>query len=173
MILTEYDIQYKTQKAIKGSVLDDHMAHQTVEDYQSMKFDFPDEDIMTLDNVEDFRPYDGPEQGSRWTLYFDRASNALGNGIGAMLISPEGCHTPFTAKLCFNCTNNMTEYEACIFGLKAAIDLRIKSLVVFGDSALVISQIKGECGNVFLFKMSFGWNFSDNPCESYALVNFC
>ena len=25
-------------------------------------------------------------------------------------------------------------------------------------------------GNVFLFKMSFGWNFSDNPCESYALV---
>ena len=26
-------------------------------------------------------------------------------------------------------------------------------------------------GNVFLFKMSFGWNFSDNPCESYALVN--
>ena len=27
-------------------------------------------------------------------------------------------------------------------------------------------------GNVFLFKMSFGWNFSDNPCESYTLVNF-
>ena len=26
-------------------------------------------------------------------------------------------------------------------------------------------------GNVFLLKMSFGWNFSDNPCESYALVN--
>ena len=38
----------------------------------------------------------------------------------------------------------MAEYEACIFGLKAAIDLGIKSLIVFGDSALVISQIKGE-----------------------------
>ena len=38
----------------------------------------------------------------------------------------------------------MAEYEACIFGLKAAIDLGIKSLVVFGDSALVISQVKGE-----------------------------
>ena len=38
----------------------------------------------------------------------------------------------------------MAEYEACIFGLKAAIDLGIKSLVVFRDSALVISQIKGE-----------------------------
>ena len=55
-----------------------------------MKFDFPDEDIVTLDNVEDFRPHDGPEQGSRWTLYFDGESNALGNGIGAVLTSPEG-----------------------------------------------------------------------------------
>ena len=88
MILTEYDIQYTTQKAIKGSVLADHLAHQAVEDYQSMKFDFPDEDIMTLDNVVDFRPYDGPKQGSRWTLYFDGASNALDNGIGVVFISP-------------------------------------------------------------------------------------
>ena len=38
----------------------------------------------------------------------------------------------------------MAEYEACIMGLKAAIDLRIKLLSVFGDSNLVISQIKGE-----------------------------
>ena len=38
----------------------------------------------------------------------------------------------------------MVEYEACIFGLRAAIDLGIKSLDVFDDSALVISQIKGE-----------------------------
>ena len=77
-------------------------------------------------------------------MYFDGASNALGNGIGAVIISPEGSHTPFTARLCFNCTNNMAEYEACILGIRAAIDLRIKFLSVFGDSALVISQIKGE-----------------------------
>ena len=144
MILTEYDIQYTTQKSIKGSVLADHLAHQVVEDYQSMRFDFPDEDIMTLDNIKDFKPYDRPEQGSRWTLYFDGASNALGNGIDVVLISLEGFHTPFTARLYFSCTNNMAEYGACIFGLKDAIDLGIKSLIVFGDSALVISQIKGE-----------------------------
>ena len=52
------------QKAIKGSVLDDHLAHQAVEDYQSMKFEFTDEDIMTLDNCEESRPYEGPGQGS-------------------------------------------------------------------------------------------------------------
>ena len=144
MILTEYGIQYTTQKAIKGSVIADHLAHQAVEDYQSIKFEFPDEDIMTVNNCEEIRPYDGPEQGSRWILVFDGASNALGNGIGVVIISPEGCHTPFTAILCFNCMNNMAEYEACIMGLKAAIDLGIKSLSVFGDLALVISQIKGE-----------------------------
>ena len=38
----------------------------------------------------------------------------------------------------------MAEPEACIMGLKAAIDLRIKFLSVFEDSSLVISQIKGE-----------------------------
>ena len=90
------------------------------------EFDIPDEDIMMVNNCEELIPYDGPEQGSRWILIFDGASNALGNGIGVILISPEGCHTPFTARLYFNCTNNMAKYEACIFGLKAAIDLGIK-----------------------------------------------
>ena len=77
-------------------------------------------------------------------MVFDGASNALGNGIGVAIISPEGFHTPFTARLCFGCTNNMAEYKACILGLKVAIDLRIKHLDVCGDSALVISQVKGE-----------------------------
>ena len=40
MFLTEYDIQYTTQKAIQGSVLADHLAHQAVDDYQSMNFEF-------------------------------------------------------------------------------------------------------------------------------------
>ena len=86
---------------------------------------------------------EGPEEGSWWSMYFDGASNALGNSIGTVIISPEGCHTPLTAWLCFNCTDNMAEYKACIMGLRAAIDLRIKFLRVFGDSALVISHIKG------------------------------
>ncbi|XP_050875306.1 uncharacterized protein LOC127078938 [Lathyrus oleraceus] len=38
----------------------------------------------------------------------------------------------------------MAEYEACIYGIEATIDLRIKFLKVYRDSALVISQTKGE-----------------------------
>ena len=45
MILTECDIQYTSQKAIKWSVLSDYLAQQPIEDYQPMKFEFPDEDI--------------------------------------------------------------------------------------------------------------------------------
>ncbi|XP_050876250.1 uncharacterized protein LOC127079945 [Lathyrus oleraceus] len=38
----------------------------------------------------------------------------------------------------------MAEYEACIFGIEAAIDLRIKILEVSRDSTLVIIQVKGD-----------------------------
>src|ERR1051325_8146637 len=38
----------------------------------------------------------------------------------------------------------MVQYEACIFGMEAAIDLRIKNLAVYGDFALIISQINGD-----------------------------
>ena len=144
MILTEYGIQYTTQKEIKGSIVADHLDHQAVDDYQSMNFEFSDENIMLVTDYEEPGPDEGPEEGSQWIMVFDEASNTLGNGIGVVIISAEGCHTPFTAWLCFNCTNNMAEYEAYIMGLKDAIDLRIKFLNLFGDSALVISQIKGE-----------------------------
>lgn len=38
----------------------------------------------------------------------------------------------------------MVEYEACIFDIEVAIDLRIKILEVYRDSTLVINQIKEE-----------------------------
>src|SRR4051812_40344203 len=55
MILTEYDIQYTSKKAIKGSVVADHLAHQAVDDYQTLNFDFPDEDIMLVADLQTTR----------------------------------------------------------------------------------------------------------------------
>lgn len=60
MALTEYDIQHITQKAIKGNVFSDYLAHQPVEDYQSIKFDFPDEGILFIRECN----IPGPEPGS-------------------------------------------------------------------------------------------------------------
>ncbi|XP_050919817.1 uncharacterized protein LOC127137393 [Lathyrus oleraceus] len=140
MALTQYDIQHVTQKAIKGSVLSDYLAHQPMEDYQPMKFDFPYEDILFIRECN----IPGPEPGSRWTLALDGASNARGHGVGAIITSPTRFHLPFTARLCFDCTNNMVEYEACIFGIEAEIDMKIKILEVYEDSDLVISQVLGD-----------------------------
>ena len=139
MLLSEYDIVYVTQKAIKGSALADFLAHQPVEDYQPMLPDFPDEDISAL-----FQAGEYENDAKTWTLFFDGASNIMGHGIGAVFISPENQYVPVTARLCFDCTNNVAEYEACAMGIRAAIELRVKLLEVYGDSALVIHQIKGE-----------------------------
>ena len=84
------------------------------------------------------------EEEESWKLYFDRASNALGHGIGVVLISPEGEYCPFTARLNFDCTNNVAEYEACIMGLQATMDKKVKKLKVYGDSALVIYLLRGD-----------------------------
>ncbi|GAU51875.1 hypothetical protein TSUD_416600 [Trifolium subterraneum] len=146
MLLSEYDIEYRTQKAIKGSILADHLAHQPVEDYQPIKFDFPDEEIMYLKMKDCDEPVfgEGPDPESQWGLIFDGAVNLYGSGIGAIIVTPKGAHIPFTARLQFECTNNIAEYEACIMGIEEAIDLRIKNINIYGDSALVINQIKGE-----------------------------
>src|ERR1043165_4917932 len=87
---------------------------------------------------------EAPDPESRWGLIFDGAVNIFGNGIGEVIITPEGSHIPFSAKLLFDCTNNIVEYEACIMGIEEAIDLRIKILDIYEDSDLVINQIKDK-----------------------------
>ena len=77
-------------------------------------------------------------------MSFNGASNVLGHGIGAVLVSPEGNHYSFTTRLNFFCTNNIAEYEACIMGLRVAIEQNVKILEVYGDSTLVIYQNRGD-----------------------------
>ncbi|RDY06706.1 hypothetical protein CR513_09257, partial [Mucuna pruriens] len=69
--LLEYDIVHITQKAIKGSTLADHLAYNPLLDYQPMKHDFPNEDILMLMGE--------PKQEKGWAMYFDGASNSLGH----------------------------------------------------------------------------------------------
>jgi ribonuclease HI len=111
-----------------------------------MKFDFPDEDIMFLKMKDCEEPVvgEGPDPDEKWILTFDGAVNAKGSGIGVVITTPKGAHMPFTARLTFECTNNEAEYKACILGIEQAIDLRIKTLDIFGDSTLVINQVNGD-----------------------------
>lgn len=108
-----------------------------------MKFDFPDEHIMFIQDCNIPGPGEGLKLGSQWTLMFDGAYNAKGYGIGEIIVSPIGFHIPFTTRLYLDCTNNMTKYKECIYEIEASIDLRIKILEVYEDSTLVISQVRG------------------------------
>ena len=79
-----------------------------------------------------------------WRLFFDGAANHHGKGIRAVLVSESGQHYPMAAKLRFNCTNNMAENEACNIGLRIAINMNVKELLVIKDSNLFIHQVQGE-----------------------------
>ena len=79
-----------------------------------------------------------------WKIYFDGASNVLGHDIMAVLISLEEDHCPFTTKLNFDYINIIAEYKACVMGLQAAVEKKIKKLEVYRDSTLVIYQLRDE-----------------------------
>ena len=80
-----------------------------------------------------------------WSMYFDGSSTFQGGGIRVVLRSPREEHT-FAYKLHFPCSNNEAEYEAVLVGLKVDRRLGIKRLKLFGDSELVIKQVKGTYG---------------------------
>ena len=129
--LSKIDIKYVTQKSVKGRAIADQLALCSPEEAEEVQGDYPDEDIMGIE-VES------------WKMYFDEATNQNGSGIGVLLISPQGTHIPFFGRLNFPATNNTTEYEACIMGLQAALGLGVKELEVYGDSALIISQVQNK-----------------------------
>ena len=56
------------------------------------------------------------------------------------MITSEGSHISLAIKLNFEATNNMAKYEACIAGMEAFQEFRVKEAEVFGDSTLVITQ---------------------------------
>jgi ribonuclease HI len=75
-------------------------------------------------------------------MYFDGSSSKEGFGAGIVLISPAQEVIMLSYKLEFETTNNIAEYEALVLGLRAAKDMAIESLAVFGDSELIINQVK-------------------------------
>ena len=76
---------YVNQKIIKGSTIADFLVSQVIDNYQPLNFEFLDEDLMCIFEVENIVKY-----GSSWRMYFDGASNALGHGIRAIFISLDG-----------------------------------------------------------------------------------
>lgn len=81
-----------------------------------------------------------------WTVNTD--GGARGNpgpgGAGVVLRSPDG--EVLVRGGCFlgTVTNNVAEYEALLWGLRAARAMGARHLVVRADSELVVRQMRGE-----------------------------
>jgi ribonuclease HI len=121
LALSEFDLRYKSAKAVKGQVM----------------ADFVTQHCNTVDSLE----------VAPWTLFFDGSTCGEGAGIGIVLISPQGRKYEFSLPIVATSTNNQAKYQALIKGLELLREIRADAVKIFGDSMLVINQLAGiyEC----------------------------
>ncbi|RVW87080.1 Retrovirus-related Pol polyprotein from transposon 17.6 [Vitis vinifera] len=135
VLLTEFDIQYVSQKSIKGSIVADHLASLPTSEDRPVDDDFPDEEFVAMTSLSD---------GACTSMV-----QPISQGMGLVFYwYPLRDHIPRSVRLAFSdrhpATNNIVEYEACILGLETALELDIRQMEVFGDSNLVLRQIQGD-----------------------------
>jgi ribonuclease HI len=75
-------------------------------------------------------------------MFFDGASSREGAGAGVFFVSPSQETISLSYKLEFETTNNVAEYEALVLGMKAAKEMGIKEIAIFGDAELIIQQVR-------------------------------
>jgi ribonuclease HI len=71
-------------------------------------------------------------------MYFDGSLELDGGGIGVLFISPKGEQLKYVLQIIWEVSKNEAEYKALHHGLRLAISLGIKRLLVYGDSLLVV-----------------------------------
>lgn len=79
-----------------------------------------------------------------WHMVFEGAVRKEGARAGIWVRPPEGEPKLLSYKLYFDCTNNVVEYEALVLGLKVLKGLQAKKVYIYGDSELIINQVKGS-----------------------------
>ncbi|XP_015945413.1 uncharacterized protein LOC107470527 [Arachis duranensis] len=110
----EFDIKYEGRTSIKSQFLADFIAEFSVSD-----------------TAEDY---------IEWSLYVDGSSNPQGCGAGIILDDAHGNVIEHSLHFSFKASNNQSEYEALIAGLRLAADLNITELKVYCDFLLIVQQ---------------------------------
>ena len=135
-ILGAFDIKYMPCTSLKGQVLTDLVAEFTkpkVEELPSVG----DMDEKLVGMISQYRL-------PTWEVYVNGASNQKGLRVGLVLISPKKVVIEKFLRLDFSATNNETEYEALLVGMAMVQRIGGKSIKLFSDSRLVVSQVRGE-----------------------------
>ena len=79
-----------------------------------------------------------------WEVHVDEASNQKGSGVGLVLMSPKKVVIEKSLRLDFPATNNEAEYETLLEGMAMVQRIGGKSIKLFSDSRLIVSQVKRE-----------------------------
>jgi hypothetical protein len=119
--LVEYDLSYEPLRTMKGQVVADFIVDHAVDVDHSVNF------------------FQLKPRG----LYFDGSVCSKGQGAGCVLISPSGVYIDLSIRLEYACTNNQVEYESLLHGLEYLRDLGARDVDMFGDSNLIMQQIRG------------------------------
>ncbi|XP_074358209.1 uncharacterized protein LOC141697623 [Apium graveolens] len=129
-----FDLEYMPRTAIKGQALADFL----------LEFDFAvnDKALVMLrrphtEEVLEELPHPW------WILHVDGAVNNGGAGACIVLVSLEDHHLMSAIHFKFYATNNDAEYEALINGLKIALEMGVRNLIMKSDSELVVNQVNG------------------------------
>jgi ribonuclease HI len=85
-----------------------------------------------------------PDITDHWLIFFDGSLNINGAGTGILFVSPNKDKLRYILRILFPTSNNVAEYEACLHGIRLAVELGVKRLYVHGDSTLVINQLNKE-----------------------------
>jgi ribonuclease HI len=87
---------------------------------------------------------DPPSNASICKRFFYGASSKEGVGAGVVFFSPTQETISLSYKLEFETKNNVAEYEALVLVLRAAKDMNIEELAVFGDVELIVHQVRNR-----------------------------
>ena len=117
--LSKFDVKYQPRNVIKAQVLADFIAEFSPNQSE-------------LDEVDKVR---------KWVINVDGSSTLYAGGIRVILKSPEGDKLKYAARLQYQTTNNEAEYDALLKGLELAKSLGPESIIVQGDSQLIINQV--------------------------------
>ena len=111
VLLSQYDIGFRTPKAVKSQAIADLLAQFPREEESSLSEEIPGE--VAVANVS----------GKKWTMRFDGSATTTSNGVGVVLSCKDGDTIPLSFKLRFSCSNNATEYEAYLTGLTIVLSI--------------------------------------------------
>ncbi|KAG9458405.1 hypothetical protein H6P81_002913 [Aristolochia fimbriata] len=132
LLLSEFEINFVPQRAIKGQALANFLADHPVPAEWELTEEFQDEEIFL---VEVLPP---------WEMYFDGAARRNAAGAGVLFVSPKKDLLPYSFVLSQICSNNEVKYQALLLGLGISVKMQLPQLHIHGDSALVIKQLTGE-----------------------------